>query len=126
MTTSTHSRLLAVLLAVCVIHLFFLAPNAWKAAEGVWMTRGMSNVERRLLQKGNWFPRRRECGSRRSASHRSDPLGVSSAPPWYLVYYLYPRLLRLGSESPADREAIQAGSIRTSGSSCIPKTRRRR
>jgi hypothetical protein len=95
----------AVLLASCAVNSFFLLPDAWKAGLGCWQTRGLSNPERRILQKGDWYRVVVAVGGQMptTASIRL----VSPAPPWYLAYYLYPRLLKKGSETLKDLETIR-------------------
>ena len=94
------------LLAGVIINSCFFLPNAVKALGTFSALHGLSNPQRRFLQKGDWY--------RVILSLENQiPIGatvrlVSPAPPWYLAYYLYPRLLKKGSEVLSDQEAVRA------------------
>ena len=69
------------------------------------MVRRLANPDLRRLQWGNWYLAVHAVENQipKSASVRL----VYTSPPWYLAYYLYPRLLRQGSESLTGRQAVR-------------------
>jgi hypothetical protein len=89
----------------CLINCFFLIPQCAKAFTSFHGAWGLTNLERRYLQKGEWYRVMLDIENTipRAASIRL----VSPAPPWYLSYYLYPRLLRSGSLRLEDQEKIR-------------------
>lgn len=95
----------ALLAGGCVVNAYFLFPNAWTAIQSFRAMQGKSNVERRLIQKGGWYQALLEVD--RTIPPKASVRLVSSAPPWYLAYYLYPRLLLKGSDHPEDRDLIR-------------------
>jgi hypothetical protein len=96
---------IGVLGAACLVNAFFFLPNSWKALTAFRAVQGRSNPERRFLQKGDWY---RVILSLENQVPRNASIRlVSPAPPWYLAYYLYPRLLKRGSEALADADAVR-------------------
>ena len=94
-----------VLWAACIVNAFFFFPNGWKALAAFRAVQGLSNPQRRFLQKGDWYRVVLSLGNQipLNATIRL----VSPAPPWYLAYYLYPRLLKRGSEVLADEGRVR-------------------
>jgi hypothetical protein len=105
MKRSSNLPVIVVLWVACLVNAIFFLPNSWKALAAFRAVRGLSNPQRRFLQKGDWYRVILSLEDRipMNASVRL----VSSAPPWYLAYYLYPRLLKRGSEVLADRETVR-------------------
>jgi len=102
----TNSRLIfGVLLGACAVNSLFLLPNAWKAVEAFSDTWGLSNFQRRFLQRGDWY--RAVLTVENQIPRQASVRLVSPAPPWYLAYYLYPRILKKGSENLADRKKVR-------------------
>ena len=100
-----HRLLIAVLLIAFSVNGFFLLPNAWKAGVNGWAVRKLSNPELRVVQWGDWY--RAVMAVENQIPRGASVRLVYSSPPWYLAYYLYPRLLRAGSQSLADRDIVR-------------------
>ncbi len=105
MKLSRHSWTFFFLLLCCIVNFVFLLPNGWKAAQAFRDASGLSNPERRILQGGHWHRVVTQVASQipLEASVRL----VSAAPPWYLSYYLYPRLLKNGSRVLSERDEVR-------------------
>jgi len=105
MKLSSSRWLLAILCAAGIVNAYFFLPNSWKALAAFRAVAGLSNPERRFLQKGDWYGviLALENQVPKNAVIRL----VSAAPPWYLAYYLYPRLLKKGSEALSDEDAVR-------------------
>ena len=97
--------LLVFLWAACVVNAYFFLPNGWRALAAFRAVRGLSNPERRFLQKGDWY--RVILSLENQVPLNASIRLVSPAPPWYLAYYLYPRLLKRGSEALSDADAVR-------------------
>ncbi len=105
MKSSHHVWIRVLVAGACAVNALYVIPNSWEAVRTALSMRGLSNVQRRILQKGAWYQ------ALLTIDHDIPPRAsirlVSSAPPWYLAYYLYPRLLRRGSEQPADLDRVR-------------------
>lgn len=97
-------RVSGLLLAGCLVNGCFFLPNAVKALVAFRAVHGLSNPQRRFLQKGDWY--RVILSLENQIPLDASIRLVSPAPPWYLAYYLYPRLLKRGSEVLSDQDAI--------------------
>jgi hypothetical protein len=95
-----------ILVTCCVVNGRFFLPNAVKALQTFCGLHGLSNTQRRVLQMGDWY--RVILALENEIPLKATVRLVSPAPPWYPVYYLYPRLLKKGSEVLSDQEAIRA------------------
>jgi len=105
MKRSSSRLLLTVLLAAGIVNVVFVVPNSWKALAAFRAVEGLSNPERRFLQKGDWY--RAILSLENQVPKNAEVRLVSPAPPWYLAYYLYPRLLKKGSEALSDEDAVR-------------------
>jgi len=94
-----------ILLTLCLVNSFYLLQNFRKAAIGFWGIHGFSNVDRRLLQRGSWY--QAVLAVQNQVPQNATLVLVSPAPPWYLAYYLYPRLLTQGSNILSDRQKVR-------------------
>ena len=97
--------LLLVLWAACIVNAFFFLPNSWKALVAFRAVKGLSNPQRRFLQKGDWY--RVILSLENQVPQNAAIRLVSPAPPWYLAYYLYPRLLMKGSEVLSEESVVR-------------------
>jgi hypothetical protein len=97
--------ILLALLGAGAVNSLFLIPHAARAAKTFYSFRGLTNAERRYLQRGNWY--RAVFSIDEQIPLNASVRLVSPAPPWFLAYYLYPRLLKKGSESLSDRELVR-------------------
>jgi hypothetical protein len=95
----------AVLLCACVVNSRFLLPNSWQAVKVFRDAWGLSNIQRRYLQRGEWY--RGILNIDDKVPRRATLRLVSPNPPWYLAYFLYPRLLKKGSEALTDRGKVR-------------------
>src|SRR5262245_29201361 len=103
---STSARSVTfVLFAGIAFNCFWFLPNALFAVRSFRETVSMPNNQRRLVQRGAWYLAilKIEDQIPKQASVRL----VSTAPPWYLSYFLYPRLLRQGSSNSKDLKKIR-------------------
>ena len=105
MKQSFGRRFLFVLWAASLVNAYFFLPNSWKALAAFRAVAGLSNPERRFLQKGDWY--RSILALENQVPKNAAIRLVSPAPPWYLAYYLYPRLLKKGSEVLTDEDAVR-------------------
>ena len=105
MKLTTHRWIVVLLLADCSVNSFFLLPHAYKAASSYWTVRDLPNVERRILQRGDWYRVPLAVGNQ--IPFNAIVRLVSPAPPWYLAYYFYPRLLKMGSTVLGDRHKVR-------------------
>jgi hypothetical protein len=93
------------LLLACLVNSIFLFPKCWQAFVSVRTLWGLTNAERRALMFGNWY-------SAVLNVQNHIPLGadirlVSKEFPWYLTYFLYPRLIRAGSSDPTALQSVR-------------------
>ena len=105
MKASSRLWVLGVLLLSSAVNALFFLPNAWKAGVSYITFRGLSNPERRYLQRGNWY--RAVLAAESQMPLDASVRYVSPAPAWYLAYYFYPRLLKKGSTDLRDRDKIR-------------------
>ncbi len=93
------------LLGACVVNSLFLIPNGWNSVVSFRAVQGLSNIQRRYLQRGETYRALLELENH--VPNFTTVRLVSSEPPWYLAYFLYPRLLKKGSDILTDRYEIR-------------------
>ena len=100
--------LLPVLLSACAVNFYFLAVRVKPSVELMRRNWLLSNPQRRYSVIG---PLYEKIFSAEAQIPKRDGIRlVSTSPAWYLAYYLYPRLLRLGSTTISKDEILRVQS----------------
>lgn len=89
---------------IIIVHLILLVPWISRAARQTYRMRGQSKTERRLERWGVYYAEILRMQNTIPLS--SNIRYVSKEYPWYPAYYLYPRLLRMGSKDVAEIELV--------------------